>query len=154
MFQFELALPSAKVHVCRMMVTVVDFYVNASNGPTIRIDSQDTAAIEALLALFERLSSEVDHVADASSIKSFKVLNSVRSLVLKSCSSISSKKVIQVATGVFECHGTPDDWENARHLTIPLLHGVPAHQYLNNGLQDDVTIEVAVMEPRQIGCSR
>jgi hypothetical protein len=137
-----------------MMLTVVDFYEDASDGPTIRIDAQDTATIQTLVAVFEKLASRLGEVEDLREIQDFKFLSSVSSLVLKSHSSVSNKKVVQTAPGVFEWHGTPEDWEDARDLTIPLVHGIPAHQYLNNGLRDDATIEVAIMEPRPVWLQR
>ena len=133
---------------------IVDFYENSSAGPTIRIDTQETSSIRVLADLFDRLSSYVGTAVDLSSLEGFKLLSSIQSFVLKSSASVPNRKVIRIAPGIFEWHGTPDDWRDTRDLTIPLLKGRPSHQYLNNGRRDDATVEVAILEQRPVWLQR
>lgn len=132
-----------------MSCPVVDFYENSRNGPTIRIDAQEISSVHVLVGWFVQPTGVASRRGCISLVGTeFQVFEFDRLVGVEVLFFGIEQEGGPGCPGVFEWHGTPDDWEDLRDLTIPLLHEMPAHQYLNDGLRDDAAIEVAIMEPR------
>lgn len=133
-----------------MANTIVDLY-RSSRGPVIRIDAQETSAIELLVDAFERLSSRLGERIDLASINEFTFTERIGGVVLVSIQSAARKRlvrIIETPLPVFEMRYTMEDWEDKRHFLIPLLEGSPCHQYFSSIPPDDAIVEIAIKETR------
>lgn len=133
---------------------IVDFYAG-SDGPTIRIDTQEMSSLEALLRSFETLSSRAGVQIDLKGMGEFTFSDAIGGLVLTSIQSPVRKKVVRanmpgITAAFFEMRGTPDDWADAKELIVPLLEGAPSHQHFSSVPPDDAIVEIAIAEPRPL----
>ena len=136
-----------------MSKTIVDFYLGR-DGPTIRIDAQETTAIKSLLHAFESLSLRTGERVDVTRLPGFVFTERIGGLVLASVPSSARKKVIRTspkeAVATFAMNGAVDDWADAKYMIAPLLKGTPSHQYFSAVPPDDAVVEIALMEKRPV----
>ena len=128
----------------------IDFYPGAW-GPTIRIATQDRAALLALRSVLLEAARTENYQRDLLSTLSVRATG-IEGLVVRTVSSgrehpKALRRLSNQDRIAFEWCQTPSNWEVQAELVDGLLaEDLPGHQYLTEEGVDDALIEVAYRE--------